>query len=101
MPYDPISGLGTRIYCKGVFIILAPKTRKEVHVGLSAETCFVITFDLLKVTVVAYMLLLMVKAATTDDKFATVHKCIEDVDALNRVNRAYQLYYPHRIVLRT
>ncbi len=100
MPYDPISGQGTRFYYEDI-IILAPKTRKEIHVGLSVETCFAIAFHLLKVTVVVYMLPLLIKVATTDDKFATMHKCIEDEDALNRVNRACQLYYPHRIVLRT
>ncbi len=77
------------------------KPEKGIHVGLSVETCFGIAFHLLKVTFVVYMLPLFIKVATTDDKFATVHKCIEDEDALNRVNRACQLYYPHRIVLRT
>ncbi len=101
MPYDPISGQGTRIYCKDVFIILALKTLKDVHVGLSVETCFVITFHLLNVTIVAYVLPLLVKVAITYDKCATVHKCTEEGAALNRVNRACQLYYPHRIVLRT
>ncbi len=89
MPYHPISGPGTRIYCKDVFVILAPKTRKEIHVGLSVETCFVITFHLWKVTVVVYMLTLLIKVAIT------CAKCTEEEDALNRVNR---LNYPIKIL---